>query len=136
MKSFMRPIRRLLEHVDWTFWSQEKKDQTQEKIRIKGTFDSKSERVYTILKKHLGILKLDPKIAECIPAHLSVTYRRGRSIGDCLVHSHYSRPVAESTWLGRETDKMTGMYRCGLCSFCPFINRTKVFSSSVTNISN
>lgn len=87
---------------------------TNVKTRIIGTFDDQANRVQSILRKYWGILKLYPMIIdEFIPAYPSITYRRGMSIGDHMVHSHYSRPNSDPTWLGIQSKKMVGMYSCG-----------------------
>lgn len=98
------------------------------KTRIIGTFDNQANTVLSILCRYWGILTLDPKIE--VP---SITYRRGRSIGDRLVHSHYTRPISDTTWLGTHSSKLIGMYSCGSCSICSYTLKTKNFISAATN---
>lgn len=99
------------------------------KICIIGTYDNQAQRIIGILRKHWKLLRLDTDIAQSIPIRPSITYRRGRSLGDRLSHSHYVNTSTTSTWLDRTT---IGTYRCGSCSFCPLVIKTKTFTSSAT----
>lgn len=96
---------------------------------VNGTFDNESRNVRNILEKYWEILKNDHDIAGCIPTHPGITFRRGRSLRDHLVHSHYEAPRLEGTWLKR---RINGMFRCGQCRACHFVNKTKEFQSSQT----
>ncbi|CAJ0929381.1 unnamed protein product, partial [Ranitomeya imitator] len=81
--------------------------------RIIGTYDNQTNRVFSVLKKHWGILQLDETLADIIPNRPQITFRRGRSLKDRLVHSHYKRPKQEGTWL----DRRINAANTGACYF-------------------
>ncbi|CAJ0923823.1 unnamed protein product [Ranitomeya imitator] len=100
-----------------------------EKIRIIGTFDSQHQKVRGILNKHWDILRMDPDLRDLLGARPDITFRKGRSLKDSLVHSHYLKPTGGDTWLGR---KPCGFLRCGGCQFCRWMKPNKSFTSSST----
>ncbi|CAJ0941598.1 unnamed protein product, partial [Ranitomeya imitator] len=62
------------------------------RTRIIGNFDSCSREVRAIITKYWDILKADSEIKDFLTDTPAITYRRGRSIGDQLVHSMYTPP--------------------------------------------
>lgn len=101
------------------------KDANEGKVRVITTFDERSEEAVSIIKKYWEVLKMDPELQEIVPLKPQVTYRRGRSIRDRMVHSHYVRPKAKGTWLDR---RPTGTFRCGKdCVACPYVCQGKTF---------
>lgn len=55
-----------------------------------------------MLKQYWGILKTDPDLKDISLHYPQVTYRRGRSLRDRLVHSHYTPIKKTGTWLDRK----------------------------------
>lgn len=93
--------------------------------RIIGTYGQRSREVTDVLRRYWNILKADPDLEDALPTHPQVTYRRGCSIRDRLVHSVYNPPKTSGTWLDR---KPLGTFRCGKnCVACPFIQQSKTF---------
>lgn len=68
-------------------------------------------------------------ISEFLRTSPAITFCKGRSIKDRLVHSHYEAPKLEGTWLER---KMQSTFRCGCCQARSLVSRAKELSSSVT----
>ncbi|XP_056404927.1 uncharacterized protein LOC130296905 [Hyla sarda] len=99
-------------------------------IRLIGTFDERSEQVKKILGRYWGILKTDPHLKDVLSDHPSITFRRGRSIRDFVVHSHFEREEVSGSWLAR---KPIGTFRCGgNCIACPFMDKSKTFKNDHT----
>ncbi|CAJ0945806.1 unnamed protein product [Ranitomeya imitator] len=59
-------------------------------------FSNGAEEIRKILQKHWQILCMDPDIKESIHIAPQLTFRRGRSIKDRLVHSHYQDTLAKN----------------------------------------
>lgn len=95
-------------------------------IMIMSTFYDRAPEVGNILDRYWQILKTDKDVGPLIPSRPGIMYRRVRSIRDHLLHSHYAHPKKEGTWLDR---KINGTFRCGGCQACPFIKKSKDFSS-------
>lgn len=72
-----------------TNYNKKKDDET---LRIISTFDAAVPEVREILNTFWPILKRDPFVAEFISDKPPIVFRRGRSVGDFLVHSHYIPP--------------------------------------------
>ncbi|XP_073422111.1 uncharacterized protein [Dendrobates tinctorius] len=104
------------------------KDST-ELIRVIGTFDVNHQEVRKVLSKHWDVLRLDPDLKNIIGERPNITFRKGRSIRDMLVHSQYRRPLAGGTWLDR---RPCGFFKCGDCSFCNYMRPGKSFCSAST----
>lgn len=66
---------------------------TDDITRIIGTYDMAAPEVRNILDTFWPILRRDPFGAEFIPGRPSLTFRRGRNVGDFVVHSHYVPPT-------------------------------------------
>ncbi|XP_056397544.1 uncharacterized protein LOC130292572 [Hyla sarda] len=67
-------------------------DQNPPPIRIVGTFDAAAREVRNVISNHWSILKTDPIIGPLIEDRPMITYRRGKNLGDHLVHSLYTPP--------------------------------------------
>lgn len=52
-------------------------------------------------------------------------------MGDFLIHSHYTPPMIEGTWLDRG---IKGNFRCGTCKACKFIHKANSFTNPTTGI--
>lgn len=100
-------------------------------LRIISTFDTAVPQVRDILDTFWPILKRDPYVAEFISEKPAIVFRRGRSVGDFLVHSHYTPPPPQGTWLDRGT---VGTYRCGTCKACKYILKCSNFTNPITGI--
>lgn len=88
-----------------------------------------SDRVRKILEKHWGILGLDESLEGLVPSRPLITFRKGRSLRDRLVHSHFLEAKDNKTWLDR---KPMGCFRCSDCSFCKYIVQSKNFQSATS----
>ncbi|XP_056380387.1 uncharacterized protein LOC130275860 [Hyla sarda] len=98
-------------------------------VRLIGTYDNQSERVKNILKRYWPLLRSDQDLNDIVSPYPMITFRRGRSIRDRLVHSHFVEPTRQGTWLDR---KPLGTFRCGRCRACSNIQQSKSFTSVVT----
>lgn len=98
-------------------------------IRIIGTYDVAATKIRHILNTHWPILKDDTHIRDCIEDYPSIVYRKGRSLHDRLVSSHYVAPRREGTWLDRQ---IKGSYKCSTCKACQYMLNTKTFCSPNT----
>lgn len=97
--------------------------------RIIGQFDDQSQEVRNVLNKYWNLLLLDPDLRELLPDKPAISFRKGRSLRDRLVRSHYVRERNPRTWLDR---RPVGSFKCGRCSFCKQIKTGREFTSSVT----
>lgn len=68
------------------------------------------------MENNWHFLSVDPVVSKYVANKPEITYRRSRSIGDSLVHSHYA-PAAPPT--GVTGGK--GTFKCGNCDQCPWI---------------
>lgn len=71
-----------------------------------------------ILSKYWCLLLLDQDASEVLPHRPLITYKKGRSLKDRLVMSHFISSL--------------GSFRCGNCSFTSILERTREFISSTT----
>ncbi|CAJ0937918.1 unnamed protein product [Ranitomeya imitator] len=85
-----------------TLLHSKKKSDGEDTLRIIGTYDNQVNQVFSILRKHWNILQTVEILAGIIPNKPQITFHRGRSLRDRLVHSHYKRPKHEGTWLDRQ----------------------------------
>lgn len=92
-----------------------------------GTFDEASSPIWKILNRHWDLLRLDPDLLDTVGTRPQITYRKGKSIKDRLVHSHLDPPVQPSSWL---SSQIRGCYRCGKCISCRFILTGPYFVSN------
>lgn len=99
-------------------------------MRVITTYDERSDEARNILDKFWDILRSDPDLEDVITHRPQVTFRKGRSLRDRLIHSHYSQKKKEGTWLDRQP---IGTFRCGSnCIACPRIHQGKKIVSSNT----
>lgn len=61
-------------------------------MRIIGQFDIQAHKVRKILKKYWNVLLLDNVLRDILPNTPMITYRKGQSIRDRLVKSHFDTP--------------------------------------------
>ncbi|CAN2390837.1 hypothetical protein PRIEUP_LOCUS874, partial [Pristimantis euphronides] len=96
--------------------------------RLIFTYNSSSAQIRSIIASKWHILQLDPDLQACVAEHPTITYRRGRSLRDRLVNSHFLERRGGSL-LERE---IPGCFPCGNCSFCNVVIRTKKFQDRVS----
>lgn len=101
------------------------------RTRIIGTYDVAAGKIREILKTYWPILTDDVLVRDFVEDHPSVVYRKGHSLQDRLVRSHYVAPRQRGTWLERQT---TGSFKCGSCKACSYMPTMKAFSCPVTGI--
>ncbi|KAM4050243.1 uncharacterized protein ACNLHF_014747 isoform 1-T1 [Anomaloglossus baeobatrachus] len=102
---------------------------TEPKIRFVSSFNRQWEHIRGILSKHWPVLQTEPVLRNTLPDRPLMTARRGRSLRDMLVHSHYSRPNKLPFSTGRP---LVGSFPCGSCIACRHGNivRATSFTSS------
>lgn len=61
-------------------------------VRVIARYDQRAEEAARVVKHFWDILKIDKDITDILPSKPQITYRRGRSLRDRLVHSFYTRP--------------------------------------------
>lgn len=119
----MSPLRSV--HTSWHLMAKK-----HNLIRLIAFFDDAVPPVKWIIHQHWIILLMDPDIVAAVGSHPQITYRRGKSIRDCLVKSHYAPLPPQGSWLNR---KMVGCFRCSGCSACPYITTGKWFVRNNTS---
>lgn len=97
-------------------------------IRFITTYSSGSEQIRDLLKNNWSILCSDPEIREVVCDVPQLTFRKGRSLRDHLVHSMY-RTQAETKHF---FPSVLGSFRCSGCVACPHIKISKQFTSTTT----
>lgn len=113
-----------------TLLTPKRRDPQKQALRIIGQYDICSTQVRRTLGKYWDILKLDPSLEGIVPSSPLITFRKGRSLRDRLVNSHFTDKGSTGTWLQRPK----GCFKCTDCSFCSYVTPSKSFKSSVTNI--
>lgn len=73
---------------------------TRNDLRIIGQYDTNAPEVREILSKYWGLLLLDQDALEILPPRPLITYRKGRSLKDRLIRSHFMREQPVGKWLG------------------------------------
>ncbi|CAJ0951533.1 unnamed protein product, partial [Ranitomeya imitator] len=96
--------------------------------RIICTYDNGAASVKNIIRKHWDILRMDEDLRDTLGTEPVITYRRARTLGDRLVHSHFTTPRG-TTWLPQ---RPAGCFRCGGCIACDSINTGKEFYNENT----
>ncbi|XP_056378779.1 uncharacterized protein LOC130274454 [Hyla sarda] len=99
--------------------------------RVIGTFDNMSGPIREILQRHWGILQMDKDLRTFVGDYPQITYRKGKSIGDMVTHSHLAPLPPPSTWLDRSN--ITGSHKCGHCRACPFMKKTESVTITISN---
>lgn len=84
---------------------------------------------WEIISSYWWLLLADPDAAELLAPRPLITYKKGRSLKDRLVRSHYCIEQPTGMWLDC---KSLGSFRGGNCSFCDNIERTRNFTSATT----
>lgn len=83
-------------------------------VRIETTYSSHHQLVEEAIGKHWHLLTGDPILRKYIKEYPQLTYRKGRSLKDRLVQSHFQEasPMIKAR---------KGMYKCGICEYCNWI---------------
>ncbi|KAM4044953.1 uncharacterized protein ACNLHF_008801 [Anomaloglossus baeobatrachus] len=95
--------------------------------RFISTYCRQWEQIRGVLNKHWAILQTEPSLEGYLPDRPMMTARRGRSLKDMLVHSHY---VAKTPPLFGCGPQRVGCYPCGSCRGCKNIIRATTFCSA------
>ena len=77
-----------------------------------------------VFLKHWHLLKSDPKLVNICADPPLFSFRRSRSLRDCLVHSDINAPLPPF-WLHK---RLQGFYECGNCAQRFNSTNTKVFT--------
>lgn len=94
-----------------------------------GQYDDHLKEVRDIINKYWNLLLLDPNFKDLLPDKPAITFRKGRSLRDRLVQSHYVRESNPGTLLDRRS---IGSFKCGKCCYSKYINTGKNFTSAAT----
>lgn len=97
-------------------------------IRIITRYGAQWEQTRKVLSHHWHILSEALIIGDIVGDRPLLTARRARNLKDCLVHSEYNRPQRWD-WL-TSLPPLKGMYPCGRCHICKYVDRTDMFASS------
>lgn len=87
-------------------------------VRFVTRYSSQHEDFKAILQKHWYLLMSDLVISGFVPPQSFVVYRRASSLKDKLVHSHLTGPSPK-------THSLKGIFQCGGCPYCKYINTAK-----------
>lgn len=128
-KVLSKAYKRSLERDRCSLLTNKQKEGDVGPTRIIGTYDVAATKIRQILNTYWPILKDDVYIKDCIEDYPSIVYRKGRSLHDRLVRSHYVAPKREGTWLDRQ---IKGSSKCGTCKACQYMLNTKAFFSLKT----
>lgn len=96
--------------------------------RIIRTYDEAATPIREILRRHWGILQLDPDLREIIGPRPQITYRKGPSLRDRLIKSHFELTPDPPNWLLSNTK---GCYCCSGCVACTHIQIGRHFTSHI-----
>ncbi|KAJ0063651.1 hypothetical protein NL108_004773 [Boleophthalmus pectinirostris] len=88
-------------------------------------YSKPAEQLKNIITKHWHILKTDSSLGVAFKEHPLVVYKRGRNLGDRLVHSYL--PPNQTTHQTILTPIPDGNRRCGGCSQCNYTYRCNSF---------
>lgn len=97
-------------------------------IRIITKFGAQWGQVRKILNRHWHILAESPILGRIVGSRPLLTARRATNLRDNLVHSEYTRPTRRN-WL-TSLPLLRGMFQCGRCHICKFVDRTDMFANS------
>lgn len=96
-----------------------------EKISFITGYNTCSQPIYKILRKHWHLLSLDRTLVKYISKKPSVTYRRGTTLRQILCPSYLPPMRDNQTWL---PNKPKGFFKCTQCNVCPYaLNGTTEF---------
>lgn len=131
--SCIREARRRATRTDrLTLLAKKKKDpkllDSQGPPRIITKFGAHWDQVRSILNQHWHILSESPILGKIVGTRLLLTARRSKNLKDSLIHSEYQRSSTPN-WL-TQLPPLKGMFRCGRCSVCKYVERTNTFTDS------
>lgn len=104
------------------------KNDTQDPLRIITKFGAHWDQVKAILTQHWHILSESPTLGNLVGVRPLLPARRSRNLKDHLIHSEFRRSPTPN-WL-TQLPPLKGMFRCGRCSVCRYVERTDVFTDS------
>lgn len=96
-------------------------------LRLITTYGAQWNQVKNILQKHWGILSRSPILTDIVGPRPQLVARRVRNHKDTLVHAEYTRGKTMN-WLIDLPPPPKGMYACGHCQMCGFVEKTAVFT--------
>ncbi|XP_073516867.1 uncharacterized protein [Phyllobates terribilis] len=108
---------------------QPRADMEDTQIRFITRFNNQWNEVGGLFRKHWNILKTDHRLSSILSNKPLLTARRAPNLRDKLVHSHYLRPLYNTSGGNR----LKGSFPCGNCSACPFFSSEKIFTNPTDN---
>uniref|UniRef100_A0A1B8Y0Y5 Helix-turn-helix domain-containing protein n=1 Tax=Xenopus tropicalis TaxID=8364 RepID=A0A1B8Y0Y5_XENTR len=93
-------------------------------IRCIGTYNNQWPSIKSILQRHWSVLKGDRDLGPILPHVPNLVARRSTSLGDLLVHSHYSEFKESPAHFLTPT---VGSYKCHRCEACQYMAPMKSF---------
>ncbi|XP_073537706.1 uncharacterized protein [Phyllobates terribilis] len=108
---------------------QPRADMEDTQIRFITRFNNQWNEVGGLFRKHWNILKTDHRLSSILSNKPLLTARRAPNLRDKLVHSHYLRPLYNTSGGNR----LKGSFLCGNCSACPFFSSEKIFTNPTDN---
>uniref|UniRef100_A0A1B8XZB9 Helix-turn-helix domain-containing protein n=1 Tax=Xenopus tropicalis TaxID=8364 RepID=A0A1B8XZB9_XENTR len=126
-RAYKRAYKRALEsdHQTLIFANKAPNMETkQSDIRCVGTYNNQWQSIKSIMQRHWSVLKGDRDLGPILPHLPSLVARRSTSLGDILVHSHYSeRRESPSHFL----TSTVGSYKYHRCEACQYMVSMKYF---------
>lgn len=104
------------------------KRQVGDQVRFITQFGVQWEEVRASLQKNWGILQNNTIINAWIGKSPMMTARRSPNLGDILIKSEFIHSQNENWLTGHPRTK--GMFSCGKCHICPYVDRTDTFRDS------
>lgn len=98
--------------IERVFWSPNLRNQRSRSHVWPARLTKHLVKVRKILNRHWDLLRLDLDLEEAVGTRPQITYRKGQSLKDRLVHSHLDHPVQPSNWL---SSQIRGCYQCDNC---------------------
>ncbi|XP_069605745.1 uncharacterized protein [Ranitomeya imitator] len=96
-------------------------------LRFISTYNNRWEEMREILRRHWSVLRTEPILNKILPDRPLLTARRGKSLKDQLVRSHY---VPATTGIFGSGPQRWGCYPCGSCKACQNVIRATNFSAA------
>lgn len=97
-------------------------------VRFITSFGTQWQQVRSILSEYWHILTRSDQLKEIVGERPLMVAKRARNIKDELVESEFRHPINRN-WL-TDMPRVKGMFPCGHCTTCRFVDRTKVFLDS------
>lgn len=97
-------------------------------VRIIMPFGTQWEEVQVIVTKHWHILTRSPQVASIVGPRPQMVAKRARNLADKLVRFEFPRSTPQNWLIG--LPQMKGIFPCGRCHICKFVNRTGVFTDA------